>query len=745
MRARGALLLGLTALVTGLLGPAQASAAWYRPPQGIELPTGQVVNMAGSYQPLMAFPTGVAVSPDGSTLVTISGGPVTTGENGVPTMAIDVYDATTGALRQKFQEDDAFQTVGYSPTGSDVYVAGGGEGAIEDFTVNPGGLLSAPTTISVPGCSFVSGFGLGPGGKTLWAACPVENRLVEISLPAGTQLASVSVPHPDQVALSGGTVYATDWKGDTVAALDSATGAVSEITVGAQPEGIVALADGRVVVADSGDATLATLAPGSGTPTFSSVAMVGYHTDSPSMLVPGPGGRLYVTLAHDNAVAVLGADPAAPGSWKVKGLIGTGWYPTALALSPGGKSLYAVSARGLGHSAAATMPFYSPDPAALAVDGAYATVGTLQRIAVPGPARLRSDTRRAGVSLRPWRPTARSPLTAGPAGPIKHIIYITRENKLYDTDLGDLQPGPGAALAVFGQTVTPNLHALVRRYVDATAFYYPAHESTVGHMWEDAGGPSDVYEREDTENYLDSSWSDQANYPRAGLLVDQVLGAGLSVRTYNEELAQQSGLLPAQYQAPTSVFRNYDLSYPDTDREQGWESEFNQFAAHDCTGELGATYGTDCQLPSLEYVYLGEDHTTVEDKPGYPTIEAQVADNDYATARLVQAVSHSPYWSSTLIVIVEDDPQGTGDHVSAYRGLVALASPWVKRGFTTDVHYQWSSIVAAIDRILGLPPLSDYVATARPLDDMFTWQPDYTPFTADASGVTLYPFTPLPG
>jgi hypothetical protein len=250
--------------------------------------------------------------------------------------------------------------------------------------------------------------------------------------------------------------------------------------------------------------------------------------------------------------------------------------------------------------------------------------------------------------------------------------------------------------------------------------------------------------REATENYLDASWSDQTNYPLAGLLVNQALGAGRTVRTYNEETAEESGMVPSQYQAPASVFPDYDLHYPDTGREQGWDSEFQQFVSHHCTGELAAAYSSDCRLPSLEYVYLGEDHTTVVDEPGYPTIEAQVADNDYATAKIVDAVSHSPYWRSTLIVIVEDDPQGTGDHISQYRGFVALASPWVKRGFTTDVHYQWTSIVAAIDRLLGLPPISNLTAEARPLDDVFTNHPDFTPFTADPSGVSLYPFTPLP-
>jgi hypothetical protein len=122
-----------------------------------------------------------------------------------------------------------------------------------------------------------------------------------------------------------------------------------------------------------------------------------------------------------------------------------------------------------------------------------------------------------------------------------------------------------------------------------------------------------------------------------------------------------------------------------------------------------------------------------------------VADNDLATARIIDAISHSRDWGSTLVIVTEDDPQGTGDHISAYRGLVALASPWVKRGYTTDVHYSWSSIVAAIDRLLGLAPLSDFVADARPLDDAFTSVPDFTPFVADPSGQAMYPFTPLPG
>jgi hypothetical protein len=439
--------------------------------------------------------------------------------------------------------------------------------------------------------------------------------------------------------------------------------------------------------------------------------------------------------------------------WGLAGLIPTGWYPTALALSPDAKKLHVVTARGLGHSAAATQPYAEPDPAAVVPDGAYGTVGTLETVPVPGRAKLARYTAEVRHYLRSRIPSgaARNPIVAGRAGPIKHVIYITRENKTYDADLGDLHPGPGNSLAVFGQPVTPNLHALERGFVEAQSFYYQGFASTVGHMWEDAGAVSDYYEHTQAAatgahtTHISDSWSDPENFPLTGTLSEQAWRAGLSVRTYNQETVQQAKLLPEELQADQSVFPDYDLHIPDTRREAGWESEFRQFESHACTGELARAYGKGCSLPDYEYVYLGEDHTTVVDEPGYPTIEAQVADNDYATGKLIDAVSHSPDWRSTLVIVVDDDPQGTGDHVSAYRGFVAVASPWLRRGLITRTHYDLTSALAAIDRLLGLPPITDYAATSRPLDEFFTDTATMAPFTADGSGVAANPFVPLPG
>jgi YVTN family beta-propeller protein len=744
------------ALAGGCLGlqrvaPSGPSAVSTGASAAVVLPTSRVATPVGRITALRSFPTGLAVSPDGGTLLAIAGPTI----NGGSDMALASVDSATGQLRQLLPVSDAFGSVLFHASGTRAFVAGGTDGGVHVIAVGAGGTLTRGSDFATGG--FASGLALSPTGDQLWVAEPNDGLIERLDSSSGARLGGpIPAPSPYQLAFSpdGATVYATAWRGSALSAVDVATGKVRQIPVGTHPTGVVVLPDGRVVTANSADASLSTFDPRSGTVARTGLAQIGEGSDSPDAIVAGQNGRLYVALAGDNAVAVLDPQPRdAAGPWKLSGLIPTGWYPDGLALSPDGTTLDVLTARGLAHSAAATQPYLNPDPAAASVDGAYATVGTLESVTLPNAAGLAAMTTTVQTSLRPAVAgrDLTNPVLAGRHGPIKHVIYVTRENKTYDMDLGDLHPGPGNALVLFGQTVTPNLHALERQFAEAQNFTYEGFASVVGHMWEDAGQVSDVYEKSVASTtgshfqHLSDSWRDPTNYPSSGLLVEQAWKAGRTIRTYNEELAQQSGLLPSQYQASPSIFPNYDLRTSDVVREQGWEGEFNQFERHACTSALGTTYGPRCQLPDLEYVYLGNDHTTVVNEPGYPTVEAQVADNDYATAKLIEAVSHSPDWASTLVIVVEDDPQGTGDHVSAYRGLLALASPYVTRGVISTTNYDLTSAVAAIDRILGLPAISDYARTTRPLDDLFSSQPDLTPFVADSSGVQRYPFTPLPG
>ena len=718
------------------------------------LPTGRPAFPAGRITPLQSFPTGVAASPDGRSVIAIAGTPLETGSGG-ESAALMVIDASTGRKRQVIHVSDAFQSIVFSRRGTHVYVAGGNDHTIHVLHSRPGGRYALEPDIQADG--FVSGLALSGDGRTLWASEPMNGQVLRIAAPEQEILTHTPARAPDELALSPDekTVYATDWRANVVTEIPVDGGRTREIRVGKHPLGLAFAAAGpRLLVANSNSATVSSIDPASRHGRRVDLRQLAARNDSPNAVAVSPGGDVaYVTLGGDNAVAVLGYAPGRKTPWRLAGLIPTGWYPIAVDVSADGARLYVVTARGLARSARATRPYHSHDPLR-GPDGAAATVGTLQTIPIPDAQALKRYTAQVRRSLRRAAVRAkgtRNPIVAGRAGPIKHVIYVTRENKTYDADLGDLHPGPGNGLTVFGQPITPNLHALERQFVESQNFMYQGFASAVGHMWEDAGATTDSYERAVAFGlvadipHISEAWRDRANFPPGGTLADQALRAHRTVRTYAMDTAEFGRLIPPRYQASPALYPRYDLRIADTQREAGWESEFRQFEMHSCTGALAAAYGARCNLPDFEYVYFGNDHTTTVDQPGYPTIEAQVADNDYATGKLIDAVSHSPDWASTVVIVVEDDPQGTGDHVSPYRGFIAMASPWIKHGHISRVPYNLASAVAAIDRLLGLPAISDYAATSRPLDDLFTASPNMRRFIADGSGVAAHPFVALPG
>ncbi|MEA2374720.1 MAG: hypothetical protein QOD53_1183, partial [Thermoleophilaceae bacterium] len=473
-------------------------------------------------------------------------------------VALMVVDAAGGQVRQSLNVDDAFQGVLYDRAGTHAYVAGGAGNTVHVFTVASDGTLSQqadiPASDFVSGLALTrDAHALWLAEPTANAVERIDltghAKPLKLPAPSPDRLALSPDDH---------TLFASNWRGGCVTAIRTDTHKRACTRVGDHPTGVAA-GRSALLAADSGDATLAVSGPGGGERArLLDLAQVGRGSDAPNDVVLAPDGRTaYVSLGGDDAVAVLrlagahaaslrsarrkakvrhrrycrirdehllrrlhasrhvrqcrshrrhgagsrggGAPGSSPGEngtgWRLAGLIPTGWYPTALALSPNGKTLHIVTARGLGHSTGATQPYAEPDPAAASPDGAYATVGTLETLKVPDTATLGRYTAEVRRYLRRRSPDGATgnPIVAGRSGPIKHVIYVTRENKTYDADLGDLHPGPGTSLAIFGQPVTPNLHALERGFVEAQSFYYQGFASTVGHMWEDAGAVSDLY------------------------------------------------------------------------------------------------------------------------------------------------------------------------------------------------------------------------------------------------------------
>jgi hypothetical protein len=136
-------------------------------------------------------------------------------------------------------------------------------------------------------------------------------------------------------------------------------------------------------------------------------------------------------------------------------------------------------------------------------------------------------------------------------------------------------------------------------------------------------------------------------------------------------------------------------------------------------------------MPALMTVIIPNDHGA-EDRPeaGYPFRESYMTDNDLAVGRIVEFLSHTPYWENMLIVITEDDAQNGVDHVDAHRSILMVISPWVKKDYVSHYHYSFGSIFKTFWNILGLPYLNQYDAGATDFSDFFTETPDFTPYNA---------------
>ena len=161
----------------------------------------------------------------------------------------------------------------------------------------------------------------------------------------------------------------------------------------------------------------------------------------------------------------------------------------------------------------------------------------------------------------------------------------------------------------------------------------------------------------------------------------------------------------------------------DTDNVETFLREFREFEKND-------------NLPRFMVMSLGEDHTTGT-RPGTFTPRACVASNDVALGRIVEAVSHSKYWPEIAIFVIEDDAQNGPDHVDAHRTVGLVISPYTKRKHLDSTQYSTVSMIRTIELILGLPPLSQYDAAARPMFASFTDKPDLTPYVHEPARIDL--------
>lgn len=457
---------------------------------------------------------------------------------------------------------------------------------------------------------------------------------------------------------------------------------------------------------------------------------------------------LFVANANLNAVSVF--DVSQPGRSRSLGFIPVGWYPTSVRVSLDGRQL--VVANGKGTASRANR--LGPQPGIDGPGSAREYIGSLMKgtvsvIQLPagdgfeGQMKLWTAQALKGLPT-PLPPAAADhpiPHTLGQASPIQHVIYIIKENRTYDQVLGDLPTGNGdPSICLFPEAVTPNHHALAREFVLLDNFYVESEVSADGHEWTVGAYASDFVEKVWPLSYGHNghkkyTYPAEGNFPIAtpagGYLWDRAREAGVSYRSYGEFV--NNGKTPEEPKRSrvSSLkdhfdpwYQSFDMDYQDQKRADRFISELHRFERE------GA-------MPRLSVVRLPNDHTAGTGVGKY-TPTACVADNDLAFGRVVEAVSHSKFWPSTAIFVVEDDAQNGPDHVDAHRTIAYVISPYIKRCSVDSTLYSTASMLRTMELILGLKPMSQFDALARPMLASFQARPDLAPYNVRPAKVDIH-------
>ena len=747
------------------------------PAEAERLPTGRYLDpVTKSTRLASAFPLGIALSADGRRAAILLSGH---GKQGV-----QLIDRVTGAT-QFLEQPAAFVGVALSSDGKTVYASGGNEDAIFRYdwsgaTASPGDTIRLGAARPPSGgVRYPAGIALSPDGRLLYAAENLGDSVAVVDLATrrvAGRYAAGRYPYGVVVARSG-DVYVSAWGGSTVAAFTALPGGAlrerTRFAAGRHPSAMLLGGDdSRLYVASaSTDRVLAI-----DTRTGAKVAELldppptgpGEGSTPNALALSRDGSRLYVAEADNNAVAVFtlsartrggtGASGAA-GSDSLVGRIPVDWYPTALAITSG-DSLLVLSAKGGPPSANPDLfrKAESRNEWQYTLGQLYGTIATIVA-AEPGSALTSYSRRVAAANL--W--TARVP-SARAYPPIEHVIYVIKENRTYDQVLGDLAQGDGdTSLLFFPRPVTPNHHALAERFGIFDRFFVNAEVSADGHNWSTAAYATDYVEKTVQSHYSDRGRTydyegtnrtgtdsarlgdvapdDDVNEPANGYLWDLAQRAGISFRNYGEFVGgvpavkggrnvSYRGLKPFLLPNTNPDFAGFDLEIQDQRRADVWIAELQEFVKRG-------------SMPALEIMRLPNDHTEGA-SAGRPTPRAHLADNDLALGRVIEALSRTPFWKTTVVFVLEDDAQDGPDHVDSHRSPLLVISPWARAG----VHRRWANttdVVATMAALLKLGSLSQFDHYGEPLRDIWRDAPDLRPYTALVPAVSLDERTPKGG
>jgi DNA-binding beta-propeller fold protein YncE len=617
--------------------------------------------------------------------------------------------------------------------------------------------VAMPASPKSPGGTFWgSGVAVSADDTRLFASGAKDSRLVVADITAagagyGAVLGQVDLGAVESYAVyvdphdpATHFVYVTMWASKQVLEVDVSNPAVPKVSrsfaVDKDPQGLAFL-DARWMVAgnDLGD-TLALIDRVSGAVTSIPVEpSTSLHGVEPSSLAyDAPRKRLYATQAGLNAIGAYDVDLAkTPPTVTPSGRLPTQWWPSGVAPLPDGTLVItSLMARGIGPKN--SMQEYDllrggiqriPAPSAADLTAGEAAVGKNTRVAAL-----------AGSSVVQCPPGADDfPIPATNTGKksphIDHVFLVVRENKAFDALFGDLpgvkgDPGNLMVPPPMIDQIWTNIRKLGKTFAHSDNYYTRAFLSTQGHLWATHGRTDDFNERawpvtgygRGLRGDADSGGVADLARPAEGSLFDW-LGVNQVPYDVLGEIVGVPTTAPA-------IHNPFDLGYPGGFIQSIGYPDIEK-ACH-----VAGRARVRCDLGNVVYMTLPNDHTRGLSSSS-PTPQTMFAVNDEATGMLVDGISHSAIWKSSLVMVIEDDPAGGAESVDYHRTILVMASPWLKRGYVSHAQADVSSLHKLIAHIFAVPyPNLEVANAALPLD-MFTATPDYTPFTYEKRSFPL--------
>ena len=690
------------------------------------LPNGWALTPPDYSIQLGDLPLNITVSPSGKLLAVLN--------SGYGEQSIMLIDAVGKKMLSKIVIPKSWYGLKFSNDEKHLYASGGNDNRILIYSItNDNLVLSDLIILGKPWPNKISptGIDIDFNKNTLYTVTKEDSALYEVDLSTNKVSSKYKLPSEGYACLLDNNrkkLYISLWGIGEVGIFDMESQTlVNTIKVDSHPNAMLLSNDGNklfVANANSNTVSIINLDQSKVVESLSTAL----YPDAPAGSTPNAlalskdNGTLYVANADNNCLAVF--DVSHPGDSKSMGFIPTGWYPTAVAVD--GKSIFVANGKGESSQAnpKGPNPYVRKTADTQYIGGLFK--GTLSVIPVPETADLNTYTQVVYENTRYSKEIEAQPKgeadnpipdKPGQASPIKYVFYIIKENRTYDQVFGDLPQGNGdSTLCLFPEHVSPNHHALVSNYVLFDNFYVDSEVSADGHNWSMAAYATDYVEKNWPTSYsgrggtYDYEGTRSIASPEKGYIWDYCQRAGISYRSYGEFISGSRANLKSLDGHFDSDFPGFNLSVMDTIRYAHWEQDFDSLLAIDA-------------VPQFSTIRICNDHTSGASL-GKRTPRAYVADNDLGVGRFVDHLSHSKIWNESVVFILEDDAQNGPDHVDAHRSVLMAIGPYVKRNFVDHTMYSTSSVLRTIELILGLPPMSQYDASATPLFHAFTMAVD---------------------